>query len=73
MIRYILIVFAFVLLTGCGVSTKSAASKRSLMLLDQAELPRNAKFVSPKYQQKLRKSMKKHHRTNKRRYRRAGR
>lgn len=73
MVRYFLIIGTFLLLTSCGTSTKSHTNKRGLMLLEITDLPRNAKFASPKYQQKLHKSMKKHHRASQQRYKRAGR
>ncbi len=71
MIRYILIIIVAIALTSCGTSTKSLSTNRGLMLLDQTELPRNAKFVSPRYQQKLKKSQKKHQRAARKRYKRA--
>ena len=73
MVRIITILLFGIFLAGCGTSTRSHSSARSLMLLEETDLPRNAKFTSPKYQQGLKKSMKKHQRDSKKRYKRAKR
>ena len=73
MVRYIIIILSIILFISCGTSTKSQTGNRSLMLMEVTDLPRNAKFASPRYQQKLKKSMKQHHRASKKRYKRAGR
>lgn len=71
MYKFIVIILLVLFTGACGSSRKSESSKRSMMVLDQhRDLPKNAKFNSPRYQQKRKKSQKKFRKANKRTYKR---
>ena len=55
---------------GCASSRRDNSSKRSLMISDQNDLPRNSKLRNPRYQQKVRKSQKNYRKGNKKAYKR---
>lgn len=69
--KFFLMFLIAALLVGCGTSTKS--TKRGLMLMELEDMPRNAKFTSPKYQQRLKKSQKHYQKSRKKSYKRARR
>ncbi|MFN8206269.1 MAG: hypothetical protein U0T82_02520 [Bacteroidales bacterium] len=73
MYKWLLIGLVSLFLCGCASSNNSSSSKRSLMLIDMREQPRNAKFSSPKYQAKMKKNQKHNRRENHRSYKRASR
>lgn len=73
MYKYLLIFIIGLMCFGCSSTNGIHSSKRSLMLLDFYEQPRNAKFASPHYQAKLHKSRKQHQRDNQKTYRRSSR
>lgn len=71
--RIIIFVITITLFFGCASQNRGMTDRRSLMMLDDYEQPRNAKFVSAKYQRSLSKKAKKYSRANKKRYNRAKR
>jgi hypothetical protein len=71
--KWLLIVMAGLMLIGCSAGNSASSSRRSLMLIDIREQPRNAKLSSSKYQARLKKSQKQHRRENQRSYHRASR